>query len=347
MDLVRALMRGALVGAFASGAACANGAGQRYSGFDDPAQGDGGVSDAALDAPPFGADVYEPPPYQCSADLHSLVDAQGVVVQQCPPDQGCANGACVPACQAAAVGHGSIGCDFVVATPSFFADYAGNPGYFSPCFAVFLANNWDTPMTIAVTRGATTYDTATFGRIPVAGQPESAWLPVPPEGVPPGEVAVLFMEQNPDTTFACPVTPAVSEATAVQGTARGEAWHIVTGAPVSAYDILPYGGAASFLPSAELLLPTSAWGTNYVAIIPKRVSGSADGTSAAGPQWGQVLASEDDTNVLIVPSVDLPAGTNVVAAPAKKVTTYTLRAGEFVQWQDPYTYPTGAPPRWR
>src|SRR5262249_1375410 len=38
---------------------------------------------------------------------------------------------------------------------------------------------------------------------------------------------------------------------------------------VSAYDILPYGGALSYLPSAELLLPTTAWGTNYVAAGPQ------------------------------------------------------------------------------
>ena len=34
------------------------------------------------------------------------------------------------------------------------------------------------------------------------------------------------------------------------------------------------GGASSFLPSAELLLPTTAWGTNYYGIVPLRGSAS-------------------------------------------------------------------------
>jgi hypothetical protein len=198
-------------------------------------------------------------------------------------------------------------------------------------------------MTIAVTRTGMTYDATTFGRIPVAGAPESSWTPVPATGVPPGEVAVLFLEENPSTSFKCPVPPALSTATAVQGTGVGAAWHIVTGAPVSAYDILPYGGASSLLPSAELLFPTSAWGTNYITVVPKLASGGND--SEPGPQWGQILAMTNGTQVKVVPTVALPAGTGVVAAPANAVTTFTLNAGEFIQWQNPYTFaaPGAAP----
>src|SRR5580698_6406332 len=107
----------------------------------------------------------------CSPDLHNVVNATtGVVVQTCPANEGCAAGMCVPACQAAGASHGNIGCDFLVATPSFFADYTYESGsYYSPCFAVFLANNWGTPMTITVTRSGMTYDATSFGRIPVAG----------------------------------------------------------------------------------------------------------------------------------------------------------------------------------
>src|ERR1019366_9252367 len=148
MGVFRALMRGALVGATASVAACAYGASEAVSMFANPGSADAGPGDGADDVPPFVNDAFGSPPYQCSGDLHDVVVSDGVVVQQCPVDQGCANGTCVPACQAAAAAHGSIGCDFVVATPSFFADYAGKPTYFSPCFAIFLANNWGTPMTI-------------------------------------------------------------------------------------------------------------------------------------------------------------------------------------------------------
>src|SRR5689334_14762844 len=60
----------------------------------------------------------------CSSDLHDVLDDQGNVVATCPDDQGCAGGACVPACDAAAASQGSVGCDFVVATPSFYANIA-------------------------------------------------------------------------------------------------------------------------------------------------------------------------------------------------------------------------------
>ena len=37
----------------------------------------------------------------CSGDLHNVIDCNNNVVLACPPDQGCANGACAPACDAA------------------------------------------------------------------------------------------------------------------------------------------------------------------------------------------------------------------------------------------------------
>ena len=92
------------------------------------------------------------------------------------------------------------------------------------------------------------------------------------------QVAVLFLSSDPasqlDETgepLHCPVAPAVNAGTVLAGTGKGDAFHLTSDAPVSAYDILPYGGASSFLPSAELLLPTSAWGTNYVAAVPLQV----------------------------------------------------------------------------
>src|SRR5581483_2769835 len=54
----------------------------------------------------------------CSSDLQTVVDGNGNAVMQCPPDQGCSGGQCVPACQAAADAKGSLGCRYVVSTPS-------------------------------------------------------------------------------------------------------------------------------------------------------------------------------------------------------------------------------------
>jgi hypothetical protein len=95
------------------------------------------------------------------------------------------------------------------------------------------------------------------------------------------------------------------------------------------YDILPYGGASSYLPSAELLFPTSAWGTNYLGIVPQRGNSS--------PQWGQVVAMADNTQITVFPNVALPSGTiggNVAAAPANQSTTYTLSSGQYIEWQE-------------
>jgi hypothetical protein len=275
----------------------------------------------------------------CSPDLHSILDSNGNVVQTCPPDQGCGSGGCVPACQAAAEAHGSIGCDFMVATPSFFAGL--QPTYSSPCFAIFIANNWGKDTVITVDRNGTSYDPSAkgFGRISATGTQPASWSTIPTSGVPQGKVAVLFMDDNPSYSYACPVTPAVQTTTGFVGSGRGQAWHITTSFPVSAYDILPFGGASSYLPGATLLYPTSAWGKNYIAALPKLGSGSNSGSQ--GPHWGQIVAFQNGTSVDIVPTANLPAGTNVIAAPQNVKTTYTLNAGEFVQWQPGYNYPGG------
>ncbi len=270
--------------------------------------------------------------FGCSGDLRNVIDENGNVVSTCPPDQGCAAGICVPACQAAAASKGSIGCDYVVPTPSFYAFIK------PPCFAVFIANNWPSDVKLTVSRDGTTYNVTQFGRIAGPGA-ATTWAAVPSTGVPPGKVAVLFMSHDPASVnggpLTCPITPAiaVSGGSALPGsgssasvTGRGKAWHIVADAPITAYDILPYGGAKSYLPSAELLFPTTAWGTNYFGIVPLR------GTQ--NPQWGQVVASEDGTQVKVLPSVNLPAGTNVAAAPQNVQATYTLNAGEYIQWQE-------------
>jgi len=265
----------------------------------------------------------------CSGDLTHIVDGRtGAVLATCPPEQGCAAGVCVPACQAAAASHGSVGCDYVVPTPVF----NGLSG--TPCFAIFVANNWSKPAKVQVTRDGEAYDVSKFGRIAAAGQAESAWLPVPSDGIPVGQVAVLFMSSKTGSTSPiqvdCPVAPALVGDPAIRRSGRGPAWHLTTDAPVTTYDILPYGGAKSVLPSAELVLPTSAWGTNYYGVVP------STGTNP-GQQWGQIVAATDGTTVQVLPSVTLPggpAGSNVDAAPVGVTTTYTLNAGEVLQWLD-------------
>lgn len=264
----------------------------------------------------------------CSADLQNVTDAQGNVLQTCPPNQGCYAGYCVAACDAAAMSKGNVGCDFTVATPAFLAQIA------PPCFAVFLANNWSSAIHITVSRAGVSYDATQFARIATGISPTaSTWPSVPISGLPPGQVAVLFLSGDPNSSngghsLACPVPTAVAAGTAVAGTAKGTAFHIQTDAPVSAYDVLPYGGALSYLPSAELLLPNSAWGTNYVFAVPPKGSGIGDS------RWGQVVASQDNTTVMINPTETLLGAGGVPSAPKGQVTSFILNAGEFVQWAD-------------
>jgi len=272
----------------------------------------------------------------CSGDLRSVIDSNGNVVMTCPPDQGCKGGQCVAACQAAAASQGSVGCDYTVPTPSFY--YPDKP----PCFAVFVANNWPMDATVTVTRSGTTYDPTQFGRIAQAGVAATSWAAIPSTGIPPGDVAVLFMSHDPSAVnlgnpITCPVTPAVSQAdgSAVPGsnvgassvTARGAAFQITTDIPVTMYDILPYGGASSYLPSAELLFPTSAWSTNYLGVVPQR-------GNYGYPQWGQIVAMQDNTQVTVFPNITLPSSGTVASAPQGTSTVFDLSAGEYIQWQD-------------
>ena len=329
-----------------AGAASSCGSSHEGSGFDSGAPDTGDdtgqqTDDGGDDSTDGGcglvctdSDAMGGPTLGCSNDLHDVVDANGNLVQMCGSDQGCSNGMCVPACQAAAASKGNVACDFVVAAPSFYADIA------PPCWAVFLANNWPHDAKITVQWNGMNFDATKFGRIPDGTPNAASWQPVPATGLPSNKVAVLFIEQDPSsvngTPLVCPVTPAVSQmyGTAVYNgmggmdTGTGHAWHISTDIPVSAYDILPYGGAKSYLPSAELILPTSAWGTNYISVLP---------VPSDGPPWGQIVASQAGTHVKIVPTVALPAGSGVAAAPQNMVTSYTLNAGEYIQWQWPFS----------
>lgn len=296
------------------------------------------TSDATTDAPSdaSGFDVsgdvsLDSGSFGCSADLRSVVDATGTVVKTCPPDQGCSSGSCVPACTAATNSHGNVGCDFRMATPPAYGTTL------PPCFAVVVANTWPRPAKVSVDRAGASYDVTKFGRIPENGKPATDWKPIPADGIPENEVAILFLSADPMSVFPengvpmkCPITPAIDASTMLDGSGKSAAFHVTSDTPVSAYDFIPYGGARSHFPSAELLFPTTAWGTNYVVIA------TPPGTySSPGPLWGQILATEADTSIQVLPIVDLPSSSAFSAAPKGKTATFTLSAGEYLQWQLP------------
>ncbi|MCA9691448.1 MAG: IgGFc-binding protein, partial [Myxococcales bacterium] len=265
----------------------------------------------------------------CSADLHAIVDGDGELVETCPQDQGCLDGACVPACEAATGSLANFGCEFKAPTPPSY------PNALPPCFAVFLTNTWGYPAQIDVWRDGVDLDPTEFGRVVTPGLEPKDWPPVPAEGVPEGGVVVLFLSSHPNAIMpenqvplTCPVTPAVNASTQVDGSGRGATFEISADIPLTAYDILPFGGARSHFPSAELLFPTSVWGTNYVTIVPP-----AGTHSSPGPLWMQIVGLEDDTLVNIIPAANLKAGAGVEAAAAGVIKEFTVDAGEYVQWE--------------
>ncbi len=264
----------------------------------------------------------------CSADLRYIVDGTGKVVKDCWPNQGCSKGVCVDPCVAAADSQGNVGCSFVLPNAHFYA------GIKPPCFTAFAANNWARPAKITVSRGGQKYDVSAFGRIAQSNPAVAGWASIPANGVPQDQVGVLFLADDPQSTNAgpltCPIQPAirVTNGTAVYGNGSnsgiGQAWKITSDTPISLYDIIPYGGAKSYLPSATMVMPTTAWGTNYIAVLPK---------PSQGPPWGQIAAVEDGTNVQILPTVPLPAAGAVPPGQPNVTLSFGLKGGEFVQWQ--------------
>jgi hypothetical protein len=267
-----------------------------------------------------------------------VLDADGSVIATCPPDQGCAGGVCVPACDAASASRGTVACEFVVSSPPSY------PGARPPCLAAFVANTWPTPARLTVTRGGVTLDVTGFGRI-VDNTRASAvdWAPVPPTGVPAGAVAVLFLSSDPaailpenGVDISCPITPAIDASTVIPGSGRGPAFRIGASVPVRAYDILPYGGARSHFPSATLLLPTSTWGSGYVLLAPPL------GThTPPGPLFVHLVAGAAPVTATLRPTVDLPAGVDAPAIAAGATGAVTLAPYQVVQWEVGAADPSG------
>jgi hypothetical protein len=272
----------------------------------------------------------------CTADLQGVVDAQGNT-SPCPPDKGCSGGQCVPACDAAAGSRGSIGCEFLAPDPPFYLNGSGST-YDGTCYAMFIANTWGRAAKITVSRGGQSFDVTQFGRIPNGIIPNVTYDPIPAEGLPPNQVAVLFLSHKPGavhglgTPLTCPVPPALIQDAAVSGSGRGTAFSVISDTPVTSYDILPYGGAQSYLPSASLLFPTTSWGTNYYAVAPHAEGG--------GLLWMMAVGTQDNTDITIAPFVTLPGGADLGPANGGQATPFTINKGEILQWIG--ADPTGA-----
>jgi hypothetical protein len=260
----------------------------------------------------------------CSSDLHAVVDCNGNVLVQCADDQGCTGQRCVPACDAAKTNKSTMGCDYFTFSTDMFI-----PG---GCLAVYVANTWGSPVTIDVSRGGASLPIAPFARIPSGSGSNLSYAPLPNGQLPPGQVAILFLSGSSqgvaDGVPPCPagVTTPAAAGDFPKGTGRGQAFHISVDRPVAAYDIWPYGGGNSAISSATLLIPTSAWDTNYMAIdaYPDR---DPRANLVLGP-WVSVVAASDDTEVSLTPTADIKGTANVAAATQGQKQTYMLSRGE-------------------
>jgi len=277
----------------------------------------------------------------CSADLHSVVNCNGVVQTTCPTDQGCAAGACVAACASAVANNSTFGCEYYAVDPDVIdAEGAASGPPQGGCFAMFIANTWTSPVNITADWNGMTVDVATSAYIPSGTGSSITYQALGTGGLQPGQVAILFVSQAPNETstppfnFACPagVTPAFAVDVAVHGTAMGKAFHVTTDRPVVSYDIFPYGGGQSAATSATLLLPTSAWDVNYVAVDAYQ----PDKTVPTAFPFVEIVASQANTTVTISPTAAIVGGTGVAAAGVGVPTKYTLtNPGDYVQFTQP------------
>ena len=274
----------------------------------------------------------------CSRDLRSVHDCHGKVVKECAADKACGKGVCIDPCEAAASNEGSVGCSFAI--PG-----AIKPEHTGSCTAFFVANDWTSPATIRVTHAG--------GEQPLDG---AVWVPYVEDGevkhakhegpIPPGRAAVVFLSNEETGSIRnwvrCPlgVKPVFTKDLSVQGTARGTAVFATADVPVSMYSIYPYGGARSFIPSGTLLLPTTSFRKNYVAVSSWGGNGDRFGEgvivpSNRQPQSGaptlQIVAVEDDTSVELLPRVEIAGGGGIAPSAASRVASFRLQRGEVLQ----------------
>jgi hypothetical protein len=263
----------------------------------------------------------------CSGDLHSVVDCNGVLTATCPPDQGCADGACIPACEAAIANKSSIGCDY----------YAHNPVtiFGRGCHAMFIANTWNAPVTISGEANGSAIDLSKFAYLPSGTGQAMTLTPLGAGGaLPPNEVAIVFLRDAEGFGVACPMPAAETDAMAgpwtdgIAGTGnQGQSLRVFTSAPVVAYDIIPFGGGSSEISDASLLLPTSTWDTNYIAITPRPL-----GDNTLNPTLA-IVAAEDATTVTILPTVAIAPGAGVAGGPANVAQVFPLSRGQVLRFE--------------
>jgi hypothetical protein len=304
------------------GLACSAGTNDGIGGTGEGANASGaksGAGGAQTNGPFMGTGGNTSCELACSPSLHQVIDCNGNVIAECSGADGCnpVTFQCANACVNAAETKQSVGCEY------FAVDMdQNNP---SACFAAYVANTWNTPVKIAVEYAGAQLPVASFTRIPQGSGPTltyGAYDAV--NGLPPGQVAILFLTGDTFGGVPCPVTPAQASVAAVAGTGIGNAFRISTDVPVVSYQMNPYGGGNAAVTAASLLLPTSAWDTNYIAV---NVSPLDIGY---GPSMN-IIAMEDATTVTMLPLQPVSGGGGVPGGPANTPLSFVLDRGRQAQ----------------
>ena len=192
------------------------------------------------------------------------------IVQTCDGSVGdtCVAGACLTLCEQADAARSSIGCRFYgVDLEQYPDDHVWMP------YAIAVSNVNET------FQAHVTVDRRTHG----------AWVTFDERTIDPRSLAVLDL---PNAQLS--------------GTDIGDyAYRLDSDVPLIAYQFNPLDGVESFSSDASLLLPTSAWDTEY--LVPS--------WPANDDSCGElvVVAAHDDTEVVVVPAADTAAGGPVPA----------------------------------
>ena len=147
----------------------------------------------ATEPPP----AFVPPecPSACSPDGRNVVDCKGTVLTACAAESSCFAASCVSGCDAAKKAESSVGCEYYAAKPSAgirvtFDNYDGS------CYAVLVANTWDSPVTLEVDYDGTPISSSYF-RIPRGSGSDIRYELLPEGKLPKDELAILFLAQQP------------------------------------------------------------------------------------------------------------------------------------------------------
>ena len=268
--------------------------------------------------------------YQCSLDGRSVIrSCTGEVVETCAPELACGAARCQNPCDAAADDKSSNGCEFFFQSPA----PRGEAGAGDSCYAAFVVNTSAQPVNLTLDREGKELD---LSKSMFRTNPGDATTFIHHTGpVAPGESIILFLsDRDPSTplaegshSIACPagVTPTVLAGLSLPGTGLGPSFHLKADVPVSLVSMFPFGGAKSYIPSATLHLPVTTWTKEHLVVTAWEATHTGNPTT-------QIVASEDDTEITVVPARALQDAVGIRGGPAGMPVKYRLARGQYLQF---------------